>query len=70
MNNEFEAIDIIMEKVFDIIEYIYVNYYAYNEKKEVNIELGNLYTIYENGEEEEEIENDYIIVQTCNKSYI
>jgi hypothetical protein len=69
MNNDFETIDIIMEKVFDIIEYIYVNYYAYNEKKEVNIELGNLYTIYEN-EEEKEIENDYIIVQTCNKSYI
>ena len=70
MNNKYETINIIMEKVFDIIEYIYVNYYAYNEKKEVNIELGNLYTIYENGEEEEEIENDYIIVQTCNKSYI
>tara|TARA_X000000368_G_C22979702_1_gene689340 strand:+ start:627 stop:839 length:213 start_codon:yes stop_codon:yes gene_type:complete len=70
MNSEFDTIDLIVEKMFDILEYICMNYYTYNVKKrDVNIELGNLYTIEEE-EEEEEIENDYIIVQIYNKSYI
>tara|TARA_Y100000389_G_C17342470_1_gene454083 strand:+ start:369 stop:572 length:204 start_codon:yes stop_codon:yes gene_type:complete len=67
MNDNFEVIDFIVEKMMDVLDYIYVNYYRHNEKSEVNIELGNLYTIYE---EEEDIEKDYVIVQTCNKSYI
>ena len=70
MNYEFDTIDIIMEKMFDIIEYIYLNYYSSEEEKyKVNIELGNLYTIYED-EGDENIENDYVIVQKCDKSYI
>jgi hypothetical protein len=67
MNDNFEVIDFIVEKMMDVLDYIYVKYYRHNEKSEVNIELGNLYTIYE---EEEDIEKDYVIVQTCNKSYI
>ena len=45
MNNDFEALDIIIESLFNIIDYIYTNYYSIEEDKfKVNIELGNLYT--------------------------
>ena len=71
MNNDFEALDIIIESLFNIIDYIYTNYYSIEEDKfKVNIELGNLYTIYESDEDDEIVENNYVIVQKYDKSYI
>tara|TARA_B110000483_G_C17741069_1_gene368572 strand:+ start:240 stop:422 length:183 start_codon:yes stop_codon:yes gene_type:complete len=56
MNNEFQAMDFIIYKMFDFIDYFYKKIYENKEKKEVNIELGNLYTIYE---DDDPIENNY-----------
>ena len=67
MDNELDALFIILDKFLLAIEYI--EKYFNEEKKEVNIELGNLYTIYEEDEYEEEskyigkvIKEEFILV--------
>ena len=51
--SEYEPIFLILDKFCDIMEYLY-NYYNKKDEREVNIELGNLYTIEEDEEEDEE----------------
>ena len=63
MDSDMDALFIIFDKFLNVIEYI-ENYFRM-EKKEINIELGNLYTIYEDDEENDEEENkkdEFILV--------
>ena len=59
--SEYEPMFIIFDKFFDLMEYLY-NYYNQKDKIEVNIELGNLYTIEEEDEEEDEEDEDIDIM--------
>jgi hypothetical protein len=60
--SEYEPMFIIFDKFIDLMEYLY-NYYNKKDEREVNIELGNLYTIEEEDEEDEEVDiMDFILV--------
>ena len=64
MGTDDDTLFIILDKLIDIFEYLY-NYYNVQKENEINIELGNLYTINECDEEEEEevdFANDFILV--------
>ena len=53
MSNDYDAIEIVVNKMFEFIEYIYAKIYDSDISHVVNIELGNLYTIYEEEESDE-----------------
>jgi len=50
--SDMEPIFLILDKIYDMVEYL-CNYYNPPMKRNANIELGNLYTIKEEEEEEE-----------------
>ena len=58
MDNDMDALFILLDKL--LLAFDYIGNYFKEEKKEVNIELGNLYTIYEEGEEGEDDLNEII----------
>jgi hypothetical protein len=58
-----ETIDIIVNKMFDFIDYLYEILYENNLRDCIIIELGNIYTIEEEEEEEEEeIMDKFILI--------
>tara|TARA_Y100001970_G_scaffold289556_1_gene420341 strand:+ start:4070 stop:4252 length:183 start_codon:yes stop_codon:yes gene_type:complete len=57
-----ETFDIIVNKMFDFFDYIYERLYESNVREGIIIELGNLYTIYEGVEEEEELMEEFILI--------
>ena len=60
MYSEYDTVFILIDKIIELIEKIC----KWNEKeeKEINIELGNLYTIEEEEEEEECFREEFILV--------
>ena len=79
MSSDFEGLDLIINKLFNFIEYLYEKIYDTDTKEFVNIELGNLYTIKEEDEEYDDYEyiniwkklvEEFILVWTYNKFYI
>ena len=56
MSSDFDGLDLIINKLFNFIEYICEKLYDSDSKEYVNIELGNLYTIKEEDEEYDEYE--------------
>jgi hypothetical protein len=52
MDNDFEVIFIVLDKLLSVINYI--EKYFEKEKTVKQVEMENLYTIYEDEEEEEE----------------
>tara|TARA_Y100001970_G_C14239975_1_gene864284 strand:+ start:2823 stop:3020 length:198 start_codon:yes stop_codon:yes gene_type:complete len=59
MYSEYDTVFILIDKIIELIEKIY----KWNEKeeKEINIELGNLYTIEEVDEDESCFKDDTIL---------
>ncbi len=79
MSSDFDGLDLIINKLFNFIEYLYEKIYDTDTKEFVNIELGNLYTIKEEDEEYDDYEyiniwkklvEEFILVWTYNKFYI
>ena len=68
MDNEMDALFLILDKFLNVIEYI--EKYFKEEKKEVNIELGNLYTIYEEDEEDDKEDIIKIIGKVIKEEFI
>ena len=60
MYNEYDVVFILLDKIIELVEKIYN--WSEKEKKEINIELGNLYTIEEEEEEEECFREEFILV--------
>ena len=58
--SEFEPIFFILDKICDAMEYFY-SYYNPSLKRNINIELGNLYTIDEDDEDDEDDE-EFILI--------
>tara|TARA_B100000242_G_C42917542_1_gene425445 strand:- start:340 stop:522 length:183 start_codon:yes stop_codon:yes gene_type:complete len=56
MSSDFDGLDLIINKLFNFIEYLYEKIYDTDTKEFVNIELGNLYTIKEEDEEYDDYE--------------
>ena len=59
--HEHDILFIILDKMMELMDQIYF-YYNQEEEKIVNIELGKLYTIKEEEEEELCFEEDFILV--------
>ena len=57
MSSDFDGLDLIINKLFDFIEFICEKLYDTDSKECINIELGNLYTIKEEDEEYDEYEH-------------
>jgi hypothetical protein len=57
-----ETIDIIVNKMFEFIDYLYEKLYENNVNDCITIELGNMYTIHEEDEEEDEETNKFILI--------
>ena len=60
MYEEYDAVFIILEKLMELIEKI-STYYDKKEENIVNIELGNLYTIKEEDEEDSCFKDEFIL---------
>ena len=60
MYNEYDVVFILLDKIIELVEKIYN--WSEKEKKEINIELGNLYRIEEEEEEEECFREEFILV--------
>jgi len=62
-NDDYDLVFKIIDKIFNVFDYIYdkyihdENFQTNAHQNNVNIELGKLYTIYEEDEEEDEDEN-------------
>ena len=59
MYEQHDIIFIILDKMIELMDKIYF-YYNPVEERRVNIELGNLYTIKEEDEEEDCFKDNYI----------
>ena len=60
MYNDYDAVFILLDKILELVEKIYS--WSEKEKKEKSIELGNLYTIEEEEEEENCFKDEFILV--------
>jgi len=60
MYEDYDAVFMILDKIMELVEKIYT-YYGKKDENIVNIELGNLYTIKEEEEEESCFKNDFIL---------
>ena len=68
MHDEYDVVFILLDKIIEVVEKIYN--WNKKEKKEKSIELGNLYTIKEEEEEDENcFREEFILVQSYNKYY-
>ena len=59
MYNDYDAVFILLDKILELVEKIYS--WSEKEKREKSIELGNLYTIEEE-EEENCFKDEFILV--------
>lgn len=60
MYEDYDGVFILLDKIMEIIEKIYT-YYDKKDDNIVNIELGNLYTIKEEDDEESCFKEDFIL---------
>jgi len=64
MYEDYDIVFVLLDKIIEIVEKIYIDYVSEKQGKRVNIELGNLYTIKEEEEDcfKEFYFEDFILV--------